>query len=638
MDNQPLRNKPVFFSRLGFCYDPPRADENGEPLVLENNYPKYARLHDQFADVGVAIHTGIIHSGWVGVDTYDYSLCDKTLEMLFASGKVSYYLPRVKLNAPVDWCAKYPEDVWVYDNGPRDAAGIRALVDTPQHDWLGYHSPEGYYNANGRKDDRPNVGGLISLQSFSSAQWLEDAGEALRRFVRHLEDGPYADRILGYHIAYGASGESMPWGRLSDWYGDFGVHNRQNFRQWGLKKYGSEAALRAAWGDFGEDGIPPMAIAEPCDYVDLTTQSATWGRDYMRYCSETNVAALAHFGKVAKAASGGKLVGAFYGYIMDMPRAPYAGHCGWEQALDCPDLDFFCAPKSYWQSGPGDPGGEMGPARSVNRRKLWVDECDNRTHLANEASQHPAGDAAETYAVHWREWCKNLSHDSGLWFMDLGGGWYDDDGIIQNIETILRGNDRLRQIAHEDTAQILHVLDEESHIVTPTAVLSDLTGAQRNFQRAGAPIDNVLFDDLFHIPLDGVRLLLMPYSYGIDTERLARLRAVVPPTCTVVWLGQPSPALVPTQQDVLLPLPVSVEVARQTVEAAGVHTFAPTGCAVYADNRLVSFFPNEAMNFTADLGDEYTVYDLRSERSLGKTRYLTLSISAKDCAAFAIQK
>ncbi len=638
MYTQVLRNKPVFFSRLGLCYDPPRADKNGEPLVMDNNFPKYARLHDQFADAGIAIHTGIIHSGWVGVDTYDYSLCDKTLEMLFASGKVQYYLPRVKLNVPVDWCAKYPEDVWVYDNGPRDAVSIRALVNTPKQDWLGYESPEGYYNSNGWQDDRPNIGGVISLQSFSSKQWFADAGEALRRFIRHLEESPYADRILGYHIAYGASGESMPWGRLSGRYGDYGIHNRRHFLNWGVAKYGSEAALREAWGEYGADIIPPMAIAEPCDYVDLTTPAATWGRDYMRYCSETNAAALAHFGKVAKEASGGKLVGAFYGYVMDMPRAPYAGHCGWEQVLECPDLDFFCAPKSYWQSAAGDPGGEMAPTRSVNRRKLWVDECDNRTHLSNEASQHPAADAAETYAVHWREWCKNMAHNSGLWYMDLGGGWFDDDGIIENIETILRANERMRSRPHEDTAQVLHVIDEESHIVTPTANLRELTGAQRNFQRAGVPMDNVLFDDLFRIPLEGVKLLLIPYSYGIGGDRLARLRAALPPTCTVVWLGQPSPALVPTAQDVLLPLPVSVETARRVVETAGVHIFAPTGCAVYADNRLVSFFPHEAMDFTADLGEEYTVYDLRSERSLGKTRHLLLSIPDKGCAAFEIYK
>ncbi len=608
MDAHVLRDNPMFWSRLGFCYDPPIVDENGEPLVLDKNFARYTKWHDEFSDAGVTIHTCILHAGWVGVNKYDYSLCDKTLEALFASGKTKHFIPRVKLNVPVDWCAEYPEDVFVYDNGPRDREGILALVGTLRHDWLGYESERGYYNANGCQDTRPNVGGLISMQSFSSRQWLLDAGVALEKLIRHIEEGPYGDRVLGYHIAYGASGESMPWGRNTGGYGDFGIMNRQNFLDWGLRKYGTMDALRAAWGDFGDDIVPPKTVSEPTEFQTPDTPQAVWGADYMHYNSDVNVDALMHFSAIAKRASGGKLIGAFYGYVMNMRRVAYAGHLGWDRLLHCPDIDFFAAPKSYWQSGPGQPGGEMEPAVSVNRRKLWVDECDNRTHLSDESRQNPADCAEETYIIHLREWCKNVTHNSGLWYMDLGGGWFDDAGIISNIERILRSNKRVRRIPYKSTAQVLNVIDTESLMNIPADKIDESTHALRNWQRTGVAIDCILTSDLFELPLGNVKLLLFSCAYALDADTLRRIREVLPADCRIVWQGQLPFALPePDKRDIVLPMSVSVKDARRVVEEVGIHTYAPTNCAVYADNRVVSFFPSEAMAFTADLGAEYDV-------------------------------
>ena len=71
-----LRDPPVFWSRPGFCYD---------PSLME-----------------------------------DYSLCDAVLRSLF--------IPRIKRNVPLDWCSTDPTEVCVYENGPRDAAEIRACL------------------------------------------------------------------------------------------------------------------------------------------------------------------------------------------------------------------------------------------------------------------------------------------------------------------------------------------------------------------------------------------------------------------------------------------------------------------------------------------------------------------------------
>jgi len=633
-----LRDHPLFWSQMGFCYDPPIPDENGRPRVLNLNFQRDARRHDAFADAGVDIHTCILHTGWVGVDRYDYSLCDRTLEALFASGKVKYFIPRVKLNVPVEWCAQYPEDVWVYDKGPRDREGILRLVGTPRHDWLGFDSPDGYDLQGGWLDPRPNMGDDISMQSFSSKQWLQDAGKALENLIRHLESGPYGDRIIGYQVAYGISGELMPWGRNNARkFGDFGINNQKNFLQWGLRKYGSMDALREVWGDFGEDVVPPQTVAEPAEFPVLTEKSTVWGMDYMRYQTEINTDALTHFAAIARRASGGKLVGAFYGYVMDVVRAAFAGHLGWERMLACPDIDFFAAPKSYRESGPGEPGGEMGPAVSVNSRKLWVDECDNRTHLALSTDLHPAGTPEETYAVHWREWSKNVSHNSGLWYMDLGGGWFDHEGIMENIRRIVEANKRVRPRPHRSVAQVLNVIHQESKMVTPRLNTREATTSLRNWQRTGVAVDSILLEDLFRLPLEGVKLILLSSPYALDGETICRIREALPAGCRIAWQGE-LPFCRPqlTEQDIVLPMTVTLEEANRVVEALGIHQYAPAGCSVYADNRILSFFPGEAMTFTADLGGEFEVYDAVHQRPVGKTRYLELDIAARDCAVFEL--
>ena len=249
-----LKNNPVFWSRLGFCYDPPLKDEDGKPLVFTKNLDKYSKYHRDFSKHGVKIHTCILHAGWVGVNEYDYSLTDQVLEEIFKDNENAYFIPRIKLNVPVDWCYENPEDVFVYEGGPTTSEEIKSMVGTLKQDYIGYDSPNGYYRSGDYVDTRPNVGGLIARQSFSSEKWLKDAGVALEKLINRLEHSAYADRIIGYHIAHGLSGESVMWGRMSNRYGDYGITNRKEFYAWGIHKYKTQEALETAWGHKGING------------------------------------------------------------------------------------------------------------------------------------------------------------------------------------------------------------------------------------------------------------------------------------------------------------------------------------------------------------------------------------------------
>ncbi|MBQ5757980.1 MAG: sigma-70 family RNA polymerase sigma factor, partial [Clostridia bacterium] len=125
------------------------------------------------------------------------------------------------------------------------------------------------YETNGttKETDRPiNVLGMtpdqLDLQGgyvryCTSHNKNEDTTEEKSQFYYDADgniSGPYADRILGYHIAFGASGESVMWGRMNNHYGDYGISHTRHFLNWGLKKYGSAEALQNVWGADRFDG------------------------------------------------------------------------------------------------------------------------------------------------------------------------------------------------------------------------------------------------------------------------------------------------------------------------------------------------------------------------------------------------
>ena len=638
---QILKNKPIFFSRLGFFHAPVVLEENGLPLVFytEEEADRYCKTIDNFCDKGVKTVSSMLFDGWIAPNVFDYRETDNVLDKIFKSGKVDYYLPRIKLDVDEKWCKENPEDVCVYYQGPREPEKVRELCGTLKHDYLGYDSEKGYYVAGSKKNyERPNLNGVISLQSFSSEKWLTDAGEALSRLIDHIENGPYADKIIGYHIAFGTSGETMPWGRLNNRFGDYSLKNQQKFLEWGINKYGSKQALKKAWNrdNFDGDIIPPPEKREVLTEECLTMRDPDKDRcaiDYEKFVADTNLNAIAHFGKIIKEKTG-KAVGAFYGYVLHMRRAGYAGHIGWDKMLECPYVDFFAAPKPYRRSGPGEPGGSMAPVVSINDKKLWIDECDNRTHLTKGDNFENATCPEETYSVHLREFSKNISYDSGLWYMDLGGGWFDDDGIMDNIGKITTSFNRIKQKEHKSVAQVLAVFDEDSARLTEPNYVIYQELCFRELQLAGAPIDTALFSSVSTMDTKNIKVVVFLNSHAITLDRLNEFKKHLPKECKFIWLNQPVNK-VNGKEDKVFNFKTNYIEWRGALKDANVDLPAPENCAVYADNRLVSFFPKEDATIDIDTKGK-TFVSVRDKKTYKGIN--VIKIKAKSGIAFEINE
>lgn len=646
-----IKNNPVFWSRLGFGYDPPIKNEQGKPLVFTEDLSKYGRFHRAFNSIGVKIHTCILHSGWVGVDEYDYSLTDRVLEEIFRDNPDGYFIPRIKLNVPVDWCRENPEDVFVYYGGPDDAQKIKELVGTLKQDYLGYEAPNGYYMAGDYVDTRPNIGGLISLQSFSSQKWLNDATVALQKLLDRLENSKYADKIIGYHIAYGACGECVLWGRASERYGDYGIGHRKAFYDWGIKKYENHEKLADAWEqpDIERDNVripSPKERYEQTDSLEKffrAEKNQNISSDFDCFISEINANAIEHFGKIVKEKTKDKLVGAFYGYFLHVDNSAYTGHLAIDRLLNSPYIDFFAAPKSYYRNKAGEPGGVLTATQSINRKKIWLDELDNRTYLTHDTDNKwtPKGfDTTKT--VFWREFAKNLADDSGFWWMDLGGGWFDSREIMDEFSTLVKTNNLIRAKEGKSASDILMIVDDES--ICHMNISRDLRrGFMEDFlcelHMTGCLTDVYRLCDLKDLDLSKYKLIIFAYTFKID-EKTRRFITQISADKTLMFnyasgiISETGvtldnvealtrvkvepfdddyafPSIAISKDDEIVRIAsakrpnggvnivntkpfMSRDELRRIADSAGCHAYSPAGNTVYGDNRFIGIFPSES--------------------------------------------
>ncbi len=511
MDRSILRNETIFWSRMGIGIGFKALDENGNPVIGNDTFSE-VEDHKLFYNRGVKIHSFILESGWVGDGVYNFTTTDKTMDAACSIGEDVLLIPRIKLDPPYDWLKKHPEEVFVYYDGPRTPEEISAMVDTPLHDCLGYDAPDGMYMGN-PKYNRPNVGGKISNQSFTSDKWLHDAKEMMRVLFAHLEE-KYGDKILGYHLAYGTSGETLLWGRISRRFGDYGIANRRKFKAFLKERYGIE----------GEMGTPEERYCKRATASEYMRENDPISRYYDEFMGEENSKSIEFLCKAAKEFAPTKLTGVFYGYFMGIAESGYTGHTHMQRLLDSPYVDFFAAPKLYNRCAPGDSGGEHSISQSVNLSKVWLDECDVRTHLAapNTPKEWRSENMLQTRNVLIRELSKNLSHNSGFWLMDLGGGWYRSEEMMDLVSELDDINRLIKAKPYESMSDVLVLADDMSTGISSvgwsvSAFSADLIC---NLKRSGVLVDIYRTADIKNIDLSRYKLVIFSYDFRLNRDTL----------------------------------------------------------------------------------------------------------------------
>ena len=498
-----LSSEPIFWSRIGMAEDPTGLDENGNIKFYSPDWSEYINEHKSFLEKGVKIHTSIMHNGWIDADTLDFSAIDKTLDAICSISEDICYMPRIKLNAPIKWCLINPKEVWLTENAPKTDEEICSLIN----------KLEPFYATFGLKRTAPFEAGWAGLQSFASEKWFHDASDVLRKVVQHVENSKYGKQIIGYHIGFGQCAENVQWGTWysSEYWGDFSECNRKSFEKFS-----------------GFTKIP--SVQKRCHTPKNLKDFFRVGNDesiaYSKYNSDLVATRLCEFAEVIKSCVN-KPVGTFYGYVFSS-YTPEIGHTAIDKLLDCPHIDFIASPKAYYRSGPGEPGGSQATSMSVMKKKLWLDELDNGSHLGNNThseEKHPKT-LSETTTLLRREVVKNLTWgNQNFWWMDLGGGWFNHKDIMAEIEKLVGFTACTRKKQYKSVSEILFVVDNVS--LDYHNCDSHLMGAQgaglcnemlAELRLIGAPIDECRLSDLTDMDLSGYKMIVFANAFCIDHE------------------------------------------------------------------------------------------------------------------------
>jgi hypothetical protein len=519
-----LRQNPIFWSRLGY-----ERETGGWEAHVKN-----AQRHKTFYEKGILVHSSIIPSGWVAPNQFDYTETDQYLELLFSSCPDIAFLPRVKLNVPEGWCEENPDDVFVYGCGPRTREDIIATIGTEEH---------------GSHPNKP--GDKIAQQSFFSQKWRDDASLALRRFIEHVESSKWASRIIGYHLAYGTSGETTQWGSWSrDPYlkGDYGINATRAFVAY-AKKHGKHY-----------DSVPPiekrfyieeggkkfrLQLGTPTlDELFLHTEQDEQITMYSEFVRDGSMDTMETFCKAAKELVPSKVIGVFYGYIVEPKKCINAQHTAYDRLLASPYIDFVASPKGYVRVSPTDPGFGQAVPNSINRKKLWIDELDNRTHLCTEIANPeydlPAKNFEQTRAVYWREFTKNVVHHQGYWWMDLGGGWLDSEEIQSEIMLMNHVSKELyrERATHQSVAEVLLVINENAmHHIRPNAGLHGAVTHHigSTFKESGVPVDFYRAADLKELDLKQYKMIVFLNAFYEEADKMQSVLKKASPDCHIIW-------------------------------------------------------------------------------------------------------
>ncbi len=455
-------------------------------------YRPTAEVFRDFTKAGVTLYTfaatptesgyGLARTAWIAPGEYDFSQLDERALMLLQENPDAYFFPRLYVHAPKWWSEAHPDDVVLMD--PGDGAFVPFI-----------HS------------------GGKPAPSWASEAWRRDTIEGLRRLIAHVEASPYADRVIGYHIASGTTEEWMMWGGNENQWVDFSPANTVRFRAWLREKYGSDEALRAAWRDAGASlagaAIPAKAQRQRTELGSLRDpQKEQAVIDYYLYNSDLVADTICTFAKAVKEITRRKkVVGAFYGYLLQLcgeQRQQNAGHLALAKVLASPDVDFLTSPTSYAFRKLGGEGTShfmslFGSAKLHG--KLWFDENDIRTSLSGGQIGEwgrPANVAGDIVQQE-KELANVIVNGAAQWWFDVGGNVYGSPALMGRIGELAVSATEAQRLDRSSVDEVAMVVDERSLCYLRVA---DPLGARLlvsqlpALSRIGAPVGHYLVTDL----------------------------------------------------------------------------------------------------------------------------------------------
>ncbi len=491
---------------------------NGAPRILVNGRPITELAYLQAMgddkckweayDAGIRLFRLPAGLGDCAEGPINTGAVDRQFATFFEHAPDAYVLLHLAIDAPMWWMAKHPEELCLYDSGKSGP------------------------------------------QSLASERWRKDTGEALRAFIRHIKNAPYADRIIGCALAAGYTTEWQSWGLWDGERGDFSAPNLSGYRAWLARNFTPKqiesilgkgvTAPNATIPKRSQREKPTDELFEPDPAVAM----------YYQYYSQPVADSILHFARIVKEESDNRLlVGAYYGY-----ECIYGGlsqesqHLSAQHVADSPYIDFMSSPASYVDRGRGGTSTFMSCADSIQMRgKLWFNESDNSTYLTRTDDRLAPGAFPESkeqsLAILAREFGHVISRGAANWYFNMSGGWYSDPDILSLFGKMLDYRSSVLADARAPAfePEIAFLIDEDNfRFMTPMSGFLNTAYAFffSKLPTIGATYGVYWLNDASKLP-KSVKLVVVMNAYRLDPTQFSMLAALGRPGRSVLWMYAP---------------------------------------------------------------------------------------------------
>jgi beta-galactosidase len=438
----------------------------------------FASLPLYACDGGINMSSGLrpfFRSFYLGYGKYDFSVVDEMLQLACPDGEGAYIFPRVYLDSPSWWDEANPSEL----NRDQKGEPIRA--------------------------------------SFASDKWREDMKKVLFDLIDYIENSPWKNKVIGYHIAGGGT-EEWPYNyRDSYQYIDYSTVNLAKYRLWLKNKYGSIENLNSTWNTFYND-FGEIVFTDPVERrytkngILRDPKEEAPVLDFIDYHNFLVADTILYFCRAVKEyTKNSRLTGAFYGYTWMMGDTRKGLH-GLHYLTNSPYIDFISSTNGFADPGFGWP---MGTAAEsvIMHGKLWMCEGDIRTHKIGSLKDnmpHAMPDNDYYSGAAWRgpeteelslsalskAAARAAAAKAGIWWFDMWGGWFDSGSMV---DVIGKSVDLYKNNTDDIKSEVAVIIDENGYkyFNTREAPYQYLCNLQRNeLTKSGAPFDTYLAEDL----------------------------------------------------------------------------------------------------------------------------------------------
>ena len=541
---------------------------NGRPVLCENGQPRPIVMYspgDAFGNLGREDVDRFLAAGvdtfyfWIGREEKEHNIftspwwhsVDQLDEPEFQFAERFFTLPE-KVEYVVQRCPT--------------ARFLLRFYNHPPLSWKRAFSGELAVDESGK---------TLEEVSLASRKFMVDNELFLNHIIGWIERQPWAWRVLGYLTLHEAEGTTSL--AISGMLFDSSAPMQQAFREFVTKRYGTTAALQAAWGNpastLDQVRVPVNRFQterERGGSMHWREAQATQDvRDYLELVRELFLERCRLFvGTVqATAAPRQVLIGmdalkqGMQGWICEnffTGRAPRAHHshalaasgsAGADEFFRIPGFNILNTPYDYiyrQMGGAYEPEGIVDSV--VLRGKLFLGENDFRTYACSENGSYGyARNDTEVAAGLWRAVAETIARGSHSYWMDVTsfatpqGGYFRSPAImnvIQKIAPVLR---RSLDWKHTDVPGIAMIVDDRAALHEDFSVdfqnLAVMWQRLTGLAHAGVPYRMYLWEDLLANNLPDHRLFVFPNLFLMNEERLAILKERVCRNGRVVLWG-----------------------------------------------------------------------------------------------------